>query len=225
MKRIFTLVVILCLCISGVAVAEGKLKATEKVLYVIEGDNNAYFFCKVENVGDAPIGTDSGDLVAFTEDDEILFTESYVSSQPSSVMLDPGEYVYVYEYIIESALKEYAVADYKFSVGSRKSGTPIACIETDASIDLQGAGTYSNYIIVTLKNESDKMLEEPYVVVALYDVQGNLLYVGYDSMSNISIHPNSTITLSISVDNKLMEHYEKNGLVPDNVNALVYYEE
>ena len=92
MKRFFALVLALVVCLFSVtALAEGKLTVTEKNLIEFEGSSNAYFFAKVENTGDAAIGVGAGKLVGFSSDDDVLVSESYVTANPSSVILQPGE--------------------------------------------------------------------------------------------------------------------------------------
>ena len=81
-RAIIVLTLIACLA-SAAVIAEGKLKATEKNLIIYDGQDSGRFYAKIENVGDAPIGTDTGDLVAFSEDDEIIFSENYVTTVPS----------------------------------------------------------------------------------------------------------------------------------------------
>ena len=104
MKRFFALVLALGVCLFSVtALAEGKLTVTEKNLIEFEGSSNAYFFAKVENTGDAAIGVGAGKLVGFSSDDDVLVSESYVTANPSSVLLQPGESLYVSDSIWESA--------------------------------------------------------------------------------------------------------------------------
>lgn len=106
MKRFFALVLALGVCLFSVtALAEGKLTVTEKNLIEFEGSSNAYFFAKVENTGDAAIGVGAGKLVGFSSDDDVLVSESYVTANPSSVILQPGESLYVSDSIWESALE------------------------------------------------------------------------------------------------------------------------
>lgn len=68
MRKLFAILVA-CMFVflfSATALAEGKLKVTEKNLLVYAGDDNGYFYAKVENVGDVAVGVDSGDLVIFS---------------------------------------------------------------------------------------------------------------------------------------------------------------
>ena len=113
MKRIFALVLALTICLfSAAALAEGKLTVTEKNLIQLDGSDVAYFFAKVENTGDDAIGVGTGKLVAFSADDEVLISEDYVSTSPNAAILQPGESLYVREWLWESALASSDIADY-----------------------------------------------------------------------------------------------------------------
>ena len=117
MKRIVALLLALTICLfSAAALAEGKLTVTEKNLIEFADSDTAYFFAKVENTGDAAIGVGAGKLVGFSSDDDVLVSESYVTANPSSVILQPGESLYVSDSIWESALETADIADFKFSM-------------------------------------------------------------------------------------------------------------
>ncbi len=104
MKRILALVLTVMVLFSTAAYAEGKLRATNKNLIVFTEDDTGYFVAKIENVGDTAVGVDSGDLVIFSEDDEIILTKTYVTTSPSYVVIEPGDYLYIREFIWDSAL-------------------------------------------------------------------------------------------------------------------------
>ena len=116
-KRIFVLVLALTVCLfSAAALAEGKLTVTEKNLLEFEGSDTAYFFAKVENTGNAAVavgvGVGSGQRPAFSADDETAVFENYVSVCPDSAILQPGEFLYVNEFIWKSALESSDIADW-----------------------------------------------------------------------------------------------------------------
>lgn len=224
MKKFVVLLLMVTLVVSSTAFAEGKLKVTEKNLLVFAGDDNGYFYAKVENVGDKAIGVGSGNLVIFSEDDDILVTESYVTTMPSYVLLEPGESLYMKEFLWNSALKNTPVGDYKFSMQTRNSQTAVEKFECEASFELEGANSYNNYVYVTFTNSIDIPLYDFYIVAALHDEDGNLVFADSKSLSSIAIHPGSSVTVKLYVDRDLMEHYEANGIVPASVDAMVFCE-
>ena len=221
-KMIALLLVILCL-LSSTAFAEGKLKVTEKNLLVYSGDDNGYFYAKVENIGDAAVGVDRGDLVVFSDDDEIILSDSFVTTLPSYVVLQPGDYLYVNEFLWDSALKDATIGDYKFSITAGRSMKTLEKIPCEATFQLTGVDSYDNYVYVTFTNTLDAPVYDFYVVAALRDADGNLVFVDSNSLSNIAVHPGSSITTKLYVDRDLMEYYKMNGIEPETVDAMVLY--
>lgn len=219
-KAIALLLVVLCF--TTTAFAEGKLRATEKVFIVYNGEG--YFFAKIENVGDAAVSTGYGDLVAFDEDDEIIFSTSYVSTSPSGVILEPGESLYLEESVWENALKETPVADYKFSLPAASDGRTITRFPSEASFELTDEEySYENYICVTFTNSAEEPISGFYISAALYDADGNLIYVGTNQISNVAIHPGSTVTAKMSIDSSIVSYYRENNITPASANAVVFY--
>ena len=138
MKRFFALVLALGVCLFSVtALAEGKLTVTEKNLIEFEGSSNAYFFAKVENTGDAAIGVGAGKLVGFSSDDDVLVSESYVTANPSSVILQPGESLYVSDSIWESALETADIADFKFSMDTEDYVSEVTFVPCEATLEMK----------------------------------------------------------------------------------------
>ena len=171
LKKVISLLLIVACCFTTTAFAEGKLKATEKNLIVY--GTGSYFFAKVENVGDAPIATGNGDLVLFTEDDEILLSTNYVSTLPSDVVLEPGESLFVRDSEWEDALETNPVTDYKFSISpSDYSADTIIQVPSEATFEYSEEDLYDNYVYVTLTNTTDAPVSNFYVVAALRDLMG-----------------------------------------------------
>ena len=223
MKKFLALLLI-ALCVCASASAEGKLTVSQKNLYVFDGEDNGYFFAKVENTGDEAVGLDSGKLVAFSDTDEILISESYVSSCPSGVVLEPGESVYVSEFLWDSALKDASVADYKFSVDTGNWATKIVRIPCEVSYELDASDVYNNYVYVTFTNPLKEPMYDLYAAVALLDAEGNLLFVDGNSASSIAVHPGSTVTMRMRIDSDLIEYYAAHGLTVATADAMVCYE-
>ena len=213
---------ILLFCSSN-ALCEGKLKTTEKNLVVFNGEDNGYFYAKVENIGDTAVGVDSGDLVIFSENDDIILSTSYVTTSPSYVVLEPNDYLYVKEFLWDSALENVSVSDYIFSIGTRKSDSTITKVPCEAEIALEGIDSYNNYINVTFTNTASEPIYNYFIVAALYDAEGQLVFVESTSMNNAALHPASTITLQLYVDSDLMEYYAANDIVLTTADAMVCY--
>ncbi|MBR1408768.1 MAG: hypothetical protein IJ573_07735 [Clostridia bacterium] len=219
---LFSMILLSLLCLS--ASAEGKLKVTSKNTIIYTGKDSGVFLAKVENTGDAPVYYDNGKLVIFSEDDEILDTEDYISSSPSDLLLNPGEYTYVYEFLWSSSLKNAKLGDIKFSVSSDNRGYSYKQIPSTAVIDMQQNNSYSNYVDVTFTNTGDEVLYGAYVVCAMLDNEDNVIFVNRNSYDNLGVHPGSTVTIKMYIDSDLIDYYGATGIKPAKVDSLVYTE-
>ncbi len=224
MKKLVSVLLALCLLMSASALAEGKLTVSDKNLILFAGEDTGYFYAKVTNTGDEKVGTDSGKLVIFSTDDDLLVTESYVSTYPSYVNIEPGDYLYIREYLWESALNGAEVGDYKFSMSEKDRNADVAKLPCEAELVLSKDSEYDNYVNVTFTNTLDDVLKEYTITAAIYDNGGNLVFVDSSSYSNIYVHPGSSITVSMRIDSKLIKHYAVNSLTPETVDAMVCYE-
>ena len=223
MKKMVVLVLtfVLACCFVATAVAEGKLTVIAKNLIEFAGDDTGYFYAKIENTGDEAIGIESCKLVAFSAEDDILISDSYITSTPSYVLLDPGEVVYASDFIWESVLTDADVVDYKFSVGSSKTGNEIVFIPCEARHEF--INEYSNYVYVTFTNTTDEVKYDFYITAALFDIEGNLVYVDSSILSYMGIHPGSTITRQMSISSDLVKYYKAKGIEIASVEATVCY--
>lgn len=217
-KRIWALAAILCM--APASVQASGLEVTEKNFIEFAGENTAYFFAKVENTGSSTIYPDSGKLVGFSSNDDIVISEDYVTTQPSRLALAPGEYVYVENYIFDTALETSDVSDYKFSLEAEDSGYSFEQIPCEVTTEFHGEN--DNYIIVTFSNDTDEILYDFYVTVALYDSSNHLIFADGDSTPVFGIHPGSTVSIKMYVENALFDYYQANNIQPGMADALVY---
>lgn len=223
MKKIVSLLLALTLfaMLVPAAFAEGHIHVVSKSMIEFDGENTGYFLAKLENDGDEAIGVGTGKLVAFSADDDILLSKDFVSSSPSYIMLEPGDSVYLYDYIFEKALETSDIADYKFSMESSENGqayTEVAC-ESTFEIGDKSTGTAS----VTFTNNTDDVLNDFVIVVALTDSEGNLVFVNSNYVGIIGVHPGSTITVDMSINSDFVEYYRTHGIEPASIDAHVYY--
>lgn len=221
-KKILSVLLVLMLLLCTTAMGAGKLKITDMNLILYSGKDSGYFYAKVENVGDAPVGVGSGDLVLFTEDDNILLTESYVTTTPYYAVLQPGEYLYIKEYLWDDALKTTPVGEYKFSIPVRDRASEMTQVSWEAEYEPSGE-KYDNYIYVTFTNETDTPRYNFYVTAALYDEEGELIYVDSKTLYDTAVHPGSTVTVQFYVDSSMIEEYWANDIVPTSIDAIVCF--
>lgn len=218
------LVFVLAFC-TAAAVAEGKLTVTDKNAIIPIDSESGIFVAKVENTGDEPLYYDNGKLVIFSADDDILVSENYIYSLPSDILLKPGEYTYCYDMLWNSALKNAKIGDIKFSVTSNSRGSDYEKFSAEAVLELPNTDSYSNnYVNVTFTNTTDDILYGAYIVVAMHDAEGNLIYVNRNDCDNIGIHPGSTVTMKMYIDRDYINYYEVNEIKIANAEALVFYQ-
>ena len=224
-KRLICSTVLGMAMMSCAALAAGEVSVTDKTAFIFPGDDSGYFYAKIENTGDAPVGVDSGQMVLFSDNDSILETSSYVTTYPNRLVLDPGEYTYVSEFLWNSTLKNQTIGDVKFTVGETDRGNDVRQIPCEASLDLKGSDSFDNYVNVTITNEESEIRYSYYMVVALTDTAGNLIYVDKQAYEHVGLHPGCTVTFGLYIDNKIVEYFETNGIEVGPVDALVYYKE
>lgn len=222
MKRAIALLLVIVCCFTTTAFAEGKLKVTEKNLIIFDGGSDGYFFAKVENVGDAPAGAGYGNLVIFTDDDEILLTDGYVGTTPYDAILEPGDYLYVSESIWDNALEGATPGDYKFSIPAEEDCAQLTRVPCEATFALNSEDSYDNYIYVTATANEDTPYGA-YLVAALHDEAGELLYVVYERLYDVAVPAGSSVSVRLQLDSDMVEYFVENQIVPASVDAMLCY--
>jgi len=224
-KRMICGMILGMIWMSGSVSAAGEVSVTDKTAFIFPGKDSGYFYAKIENTGDAPIGVDSCQMVLFSDADDILETSSYISTYPSRLILNPGEYTYISEFLWNSSLKNQTIGDVKFSTSDTDKGREVRTIPCEVALDMKGSDSFDNYINVTVTNEDSEVRYKYYLVVALMDTAGNLIYVDENAYEHVGLHPGSTATFGLYIDNDIVEYYEANGIEVGSVDALVYYVE
>lgn len=224
-KMIIVTTLIATILLSTICFATGNVTVTDKTACIYAGDDSGYFYAKVENDGDKPVGVDNGKLVLFSGNDDILVTSDYVNTYPSRIILNPGEYTYISEFLWDSNLKNQTIGDVKFSIDTTDRGTEAERIPCEASYEINGSDSHDNRIYVTLTNDSDETRYGYYVIAALLDTAGNLVYVNTNRLESVGLHPGSTATFSLYMDSDSINYLEQNGIQIGSVDAIVYYRE
>ncbi len=223
-KFLLILVLMTVLCFTASVFAEAEFTVSDKTLITSEGDSNGYFFAKVENTGDSGAYVGYGKLVGFTPDDDVILSEEYVGTYPSTIYLEPGDYAYIEEWIYESELQTNTVADYRFSIKPGTYGTQYAKQPCIAEVQYSSSETYGNCVNVTIANVSSDILQNFYITSAVYDQNGELIYVAGDMFDTIGITPGSTVIIKQSIDSSTSAYIARNKLVPTTVESFLYIE-
>ena len=231
MKRFIAMLLILCSALLMTAAfaeetaPEAKITVVEQRFINMEDDGRGFFFAKVQNTGDAAGYVDyKGNIVASDAEGNIILTENYVSTAPDEVYLEPGEYAYVRENIYDDALDTAEVADCKFSIRAVDDGEEYEKLASEAKIHFEPDEEDDNYVDVTFTNTTDEILYDYEIVAALYDQNGELLFINTEVVSGIGVHPGSTITVRLYIYEDILMYFCREGLTPTTVDALVYCE-
>ena len=223
MKKIAIWIMIITILFSSFAIGEGKIKVQQKAFSVLEGDDSGYFFAKVENTGDAPIGVGTGSLVVFTDEDDILFVKDYITALPNHVLLQPGDYAYMRDFVWETVLAEATIGDIKFSVEENKYPTEIQKIPCEASFVLEGVDGQENCMYVTFTNTENEEKYNFYISAALLDAESNVVYVESSSLGSVAVHAGSSITVKMNVDSDMVKYFAAKKIVPNAIDATVCF--
>lgn len=219
-------VLIAVLCCAAAAFAEAEFTVTDKILITAEGDSEGFFFAKIENTGDTGAYTEwGGKLFGFSEDDDIILSEEYVSTSPSTIYLEPGDYAYIDEWIYESGLQTSTVVDYRFSIKAGTYGTKYTKQPCIADVQYSSSETSDNYVNVTIANVSSEILQDFYITSAIYDQNGELIYVAGDAFETLGITPGSTVIIKQAITRDVAAYFARNKLVPTTVDAILYIAE
>ena len=230
MKRFTAMLLMLCSLLTMAALAEetapkAQITVVEQRFINMDDDGRGFYFAKVQNTGNAAGYVDyKGNIVLFDADGNIILTENYVHTKPSDVYLAPGEYAYVCENIYDDAIDESPVADCKFSIKAVDDGEEYAKIASEAKIHYEPDEEDDNYVDVTFTNTTDEILYDYKIVAAMYDQNGELLFINAETVSGIGVHPGSTVTIRLYISEDIVMYFYREGLTPTTVDALVYCE-
>ena len=211
------------LLIPGSSMVRAELSVTDRNAFVSPGKDSGYFCAKIENTGTTQAAIGDGKLVLFSPDDDILTTSDYIDAYPNRLILNPGEYTYVNEFLWNSALKNQEIGDIKFSVSEAENGREVQPVSCESSYHISGSNNYDNYIYITVTNDSQEIQYGYFLIVALYDQEDRLVYVDKNRYEQFGLHPGSTSTIGMYIDTDTVNYFEATGIEISKVDALVYY--
>ena len=226
MKKILALCLALVLvCSVSSAFAAGKLSVEQENFYVINDYRlYGYTFAKVANVGNKPIVVNTALLEIYDANGDALTSTDYYSDPAK--YLQPDEYTYIKIYDEIEDVEASAVDDYLLTVIGKANSDYVTkrfpCTTSYEPNVKRDYWTY-NYMYATITNDTDETVYGIYVVLALLDAEGNILYVTTDNLySNTGLTAGSSVTVRENVDSSFIEYFETNGIVPVTVDAIAY---
>lgn len=221
-------IVAMMLCIAMIltccsAFAAGRLNVTQENFHYITGYwNYGYVYARVENSGDKPIKVNAAVLEMYDADGEVITSTDYANAY--ATYLKPGEYTYVrmYEDLDEGAP---APDDYMLTLTGKSENTEVLRLPVTTKLELgvvDGWWTY-DYMYAAVTNNTDEILYDLDVVMALLDAEGNILFIdSHNLYSSVGINPGCTLTFRKDIDSNFMDYFEANGILPTTVDAIAY---
>ncbi len=226
MKKIVSLLLALCLTLCcTAALAAGKLEVTQEAYYAVESYSSyiGYLFAEVTNTGDSNVEFGSGVMEILSESGDVTDTDEIYSCYPS--VLAPGQKGYIVNHTYTDATQLSDIADHTLTVVGKTSKE-----ETAAQLDVTEAKAekYEQWdttyyrIVVTITNNTEETVYDANVVAGVCDADGNLLYVGTDTLYNLGIPAGSTMEVRIDMDNDMVEKWLADGTEPAAAEAVCF---
>ena len=226
MKKFLVALMIAAIMLScTTAFAAGKLDVTQEN-FIVVGDTwkEGYAYAKIENVGDKQISVHAGILEIYDEAGDPITSGDYLNAYAK--YLQPGEYTYasMYQSISED---QPAPADYMLTI-TGKSENDYSCkrMPCEGKLELGVKDEWDNeidYMYATVTNDTEEDMYNIYVVIALLDAEGNILYIYEDGLySNRALTPGSSMIVRCEVPSNFKQAFESQSLKPASVDAIAY---
>ncbi|MDR1569660.1 MAG: hypothetical protein LBS72_04140 [Oscillospiraceae bacterium] len=216
---IAALLMVLCACTN--AFAAGKATVTKETFYVVPYLSRyaGTVYGEITNTGDKPVVIDSGVYELFDVDGEAVASSSIYSVYPK--IIEPGDQAYFYiTEDVEGSTSSGDIDDYSVTIIGKSTSNEYKYLPVVATfsegLEYNKSRIY-NYK-VSVENSTDSVQYNIEMVVALFDADGNLLYVDKDSAYGVGVFPGSKIEfkgeISSSIQNQLnASHTEVDTIV------------
>lgn len=193
---------------------------THSFVYYNRGAEMGGYFARVMNNSPDPIWLDRGFLTVYSTDGETLFEEEYVQTDPYNVLIEPGQYAYVQEDLLDPLPEGVEIGETVLKLSCSRNGRHASTIPCTVEIITDEDGYI--YVGLTLTNDTDEPMENLFVSYALYDEEDRLICVGSGYLDEVILHPHSTITYKGTVYSWVHECLRQQGLTPVRADGIVY---
>lgn len=227
MRKVFAMILCFLMVFSSAAFADGIITISDHVLFAYEGYSSAtgVFAAKIENTGDAPVAIGGGTLTVYDANEEIVHVKQYMASVPDDVIIQPGDYFYISENIyFEDGTAVEDVVTYAVEVPASNRGYGYIKLPCEAVVDTEDVSMFGATVDVTFTNTQDYVIYDYGAAVALYDNNGNLLYVSRMYSFDIGLHPNAIATLEVNLSIDALEYFLEKGIEIGSMDAYVFCE-
>ena len=198
------------------------LKENFKIVKSYSGYNGLYI-AKIQNQMEYPMFVTEGSMQLTDKDGKTVGEAKYLYPN-GSMYLEPGEITFV---AMQADLEENIEVNVAKHVDTKFDyyrGTDFA-VTVENPTYVKGTGEYdSDTMRVTVVNNSDEPLAGIEAVLVLEDAEGELLYISTESLYRYELGPHSSLTLVSSVDNKIRDYCNENGIEPTTVEAYAWVE-
>lgn len=221
MKKItiICLVLLSVLMLSSAVFAAGELTVEYDNIFLYSEDAG-FYYAKLTNTGDRGIYADDPALEVYDANGASILKENWMIIFPFSAWLEPGESVFVREFLWDSKLAQ-GIGSWNLTFDNSSWGSHYSEIPCSSELYYE-AGSRDNAVFVTFTNTTSGMLHDFSVAAAIYDQNDKLIFVDHMSLSDVGLHPGSTLTSIFDIDSSMTEAYAKENIVPSRVEVHVW---
>lgn len=223
----FVTLVLTAAMFTGTALAAGKLSVEQEKFIVMPflTYHAGYVYAQVKNTGDKPVEFDGGLLEMYDKEGNSIESTHRIICCPE--VLAAGETGYAYaSQGVEAAAETSFIDDYLLTItGKGAKGRSAVYLPVTNKQYLEVKESYYEYtnISADVENTTDATVRGFYVVFALSDAQGQLLYVTSCKPSYIGIKPGSSVEVLTRVDTAITEYFAANSIKPSTVEAIACF--
>ena len=210
---------------SSMLFADGELSISKQNMVPYESGEESwelYFYAVLENTGDELTKVDKIHVSVFDPAGEVLVDKDASTLSPRVVA--PGEHA-IYTYY--TTLREVAaIGDYQIDITSQDpfaTDKAVELFEVNSEFEITPVGDKNDiFTILTVKNNTETISYNTDFAFAVYDQNGELIFADTYQEHQFGLLPGQEIALKRRINNHVIETWEKNGIVPTTVEAIVY---
>ena len=205
---------------------EAPIVTIEKSTFLVTESYSGYrgrYIARIKNENDVPLFLEGGSLQVFDKDGNQVGEATYLYDTGSKY-LEPGETSFVN---MTADLESDGEYTYKANIETRTQSyrsTDVALKVADP-VYVKAEDQYgSDLIKATVYNETDASMAGIEMVLVLVDADGNLLDIHTENLYRNELGAHSSFTVVTTVDSKVTEYCQANGLEPATVEAYAWVE-
>lgn len=229
MKKIPILlsVLILFILLANTAYAGGKLTIMQEkfVVLPLETYYEGIVYAELKNTGDQPVELNFGFLELFSADGksiEYLDLDSYACNPE---VLQAGETGFMRAQIsVKEATDAAYIADYFLgTIGKVDFDSVVTRFSSTSEYKRDANRTAPNdYVVATIRNDTDDTLFDYYIAYALKDAGGNLLYTTVGNYYSVAMMPHSFTQVRYQIHDNEVAYMDESGLIPAEAVTIAF---